>query len=634
VISDDLLWASLDAPSVAVARRVRLGDRFDLDPIEIAYPHLTARLRAAGPAVLTGLDGHIAVVRTGRRATVVVTVDNRRRRVPTTDVRDWLAAATEAAMEPEFEGLPASARRPLLAAGLADARVAAGWRLRPSPDAPLRLLARHVHLGRRLALVVTAHAAMYAVFLAVWAVVGGAAARGELTGDVVVVGTGLLLALAPLRALATWSAGTTTVEAGALLKRRLLGGILAVDPDSMRHRGAGQLLGLTLEAEAMETIALTGGYAVLLGTAELAAAAVAIVAGVPAQMLLLLLAAWVAAGGVVTYAYLRHRQAWSRSRLLLTHTLVERMVGHRTRLAQEGPALRDLTAERQALAGYEREARVMDRAAVVLGAVVPRGWMVAAFVVVLVPLPAGADPVRTAASLGGVLLAFHALEKLAFGVAQLTDAIIAGNQVGTLLRATSPSPTPIANTPTPVALEAVSYAYDGRVVLRDVSLAVRPGDRVLLQGPSGAGKSTLAALLCGTRAADSGTVTGSSAVTTAPQYHENHVFAASFAFNLLLGPSWPPAGSDLQAAWTICDELGLGPLLATMPGGMEQPVGEVGWQLSHGERSRLYVARALLTDARVIVLDEAFATLDPETLRQTLTCVLTRAPALVVIAHE
>ncbi len=58
-------------------------------------------------------------------------------------------------------------------------------------------------------------------------------------------------------------------------------------------------------------------------------------------------------------------------------------------------------------------------------------------------------------------------------------------------------------------------------------------------------------------------------------------------------------------------------------------VGEVGWQLSHGERSRVYLARALLQ----VVLDESFAALDPETLQQAMECAVRRARTLVVIAH-
>jgi ATP-binding cassette subfamily B protein len=70
-----------------------------------------------------------------------------------------------------------------------------------------------------------------------------------------------------------------------------------------------------------------------------------------------------------------------------------------------------------------------------------------------------------------------------------------------------------------------------------------------------------------------------------------------------------------------------------MPAGLLQMVGESGWQLSHGEKSRLYIARALLQKADLVVLDESFASLDPENLRRALRCVLDRARALVVIAH-
>ena len=60
---------------------------------------------------------------------------------------------------------------------------------------------------------------------------------------------------------------------------------------------------------------------------------------------------------------------------------------------------------------------------------------------------------------------------------------------------------------------------------------------------------------------------------------------------------------------------------------------ETGWKLSQGERSRLYVARALLQRAELVILDESFAALDPENLDRALRCVLKRAPALLVIAH-
>lgn len=117
----------------------------------------------------------------------------------------------------------------------------------------------------------------------------------------------------------------------------------------------------------------------------------------------------------------------------------------------------------------------------------------------------------------------------------------------------------------------------------------------------------------------------------APQFHENHVLTGTFAFNLLLGRYWPPQSEDMQEAEAICRELGLGELLDRMPAGLLQMVGETGWQLSHGERSRLYMARALLQGADLVILDESFAALDPENLQRALHCVLTRAPTLLAI---
>ncbi len=183
-------------------------------------------------------------------------------------------------------------------------------------------------------------------------------------------------------------------------------------------------------------------------------------------------------------------------------------------------------------------------------------------------------------------------------------------------------------------------------MLDDCALEIRRGDRVLLEGPSGGGKSTLAALLAGLRAPSSGSLAldgversalgverWRARVGAAPQFHENHVFSASLLFNLLLGRAWPPRREDVAEAEAICRELDLGPLLARMPSGLEQLVGESGWQLSHGERSRLYIARSLLQPLDVRILDESFAALDPETLERALACVLSRAETLVVIAH-
>jgi ABC-type multidrug transport system fused ATPase/permease subunit len=122
-------------------------------------------------------------------------------------------------------------------------------------------------------------------------------------------------------------------------------------------------------------------------------------------------------------------------------------------------------------------------------------------------------------------------------------------------------------------------------------------------------------------------------VVVVPQFHENYIFTGTLAFNLLMGRRWPPTSGDMMEAESLCRELGLGNLLDRMPAGLEQMVGESGWRLSHGERSRVYVARALLQNADLLILDESFGALDAESLQQTLDCVQRRVPSLVVIAH-
>jgi ATP-binding cassette subfamily B protein len=214
-----------------------------------------------------------------------------------------------------------------------------------------------------------------------------------------------------------------------------------------------------------------------------------------------------------------------------------------------------------------------------------------------------------------------------------------------------PSAAPsFSKAPATVRLRAhdLFFGYRDRAqpVLRGLSLDVRAGDQILLEGPSGGGKSTLGMLLAGSLAPDSGLLLldgldletlGAAGwrrrVIIVPQFHENHVLLGTFAFNLLMGRGWPPRPEDIQEAEKVCRALGLGPLLDRMPGGLLQPVGETGWQLSHGERSRLYIARAILQEGDITILDESFGALDPKTLRRTLGYVLGELPTMVAIAH-
>ena len=157
------------------------------------------------------------------------------------------------------------------------------------------------------------------------------------------------------------------------------------------------------------------------------------------------------------------------------------------------------------------------------------------------------------------------------------------------------------------------------------------GSRTLILSASGAGKSTLAALLCAFRAPTGRTASG--VATLVPQAHDNHISQASLAFNLFVGGRWPPDPTDVRESDRITRALFLGDIMDRMPMGIAPPVGECGWPLSDGERARVQLARALIHDARTIVLDESLAALDPLTLETILAFLDDRTETLVIITR-
>jgi thiol reductant ABC exporter CydC subunit len=172
-----------------------------------------------------------------------------------------------------------------------------------------------------------------------------------------------------------------------------------------------------------------------------------------------------------------------------------------------------------------------------------------------------------------------------------------------------------------VALEGVTarYAAADPAVLESLDLTLEPGRRVALLGPSGSGKTTVTNLLLRFLDAERGRVTiGGEDVrelrqedlrrTIALAGQEAHLFASSIRENLKLAR---PDATDEE----LLDALRrarLADWVESLPDGLDTLVGEEGGQLSGGQRQRLVVARALLADAPVLLLDEPTAHLDPE----------------------
>ncbi|MDR3848162.1 ABC transporter ATP-binding protein [Eggerthella sp.] len=195
-----------------------------------------------------------------------------------------------------------------------------------------------------------------------------------------------------------------------------------------------------------------------------------------------------------------------------------------------------------------------------------------------------------------------------------------------------------------VVFEDVSFSYgDGEQVLRDVSFTAREGEVTALVGPSGSGKSTVAKLAARFWDADAGSVRvgGVNVADVDPEtlladyaevFQDVVVFDETVRGNIRRGRVGATDEEVLAAARAaMCDEF-----VSRMPQGYDMMIGENGGRLSGGERQRISIARAILKDAPVVLLDEATASLDVENetqVQQALSRLLA-GKTVLVIAHR
>ncbi|OPX43515.1 lipid A export ATP-binding/permease protein MsbA [Ruminiclostridium hungatei] len=199
-----------------------------------------------------------------------------------------------------------------------------------------------------------------------------------------------------------------------------------------------------------------------------------------------------------------------------------------------------------------------------------------------------------------------------------------------------------------ITLQNVSFSYTGKLskeetVIRDLNLSIPPNSITALVGPSGSGKSTLSKLIARFWDVNKGTVKigGIDVKTLEPEHLMSYI---SFVFqdvvlfndtvynNIRIGNMDATREQVLAAARAACcDEFAL-----SMPEGYETLLGENGSTLSGGERQRISIARALLKNAPIVLLDEATASLDPENevLIQQAISRLIEGKTVIVIAHR
>lgn len=195
-----------------------------------------------------------------------------------------------------------------------------------------------------------------------------------------------------------------------------------------------------------------------------------------------------------------------------------------------------------------------------------------------------------------------------------------------------------------VRLRGVRFAYaaDDADSVDGVSLDIPQGKRVMVIGRSGAGKSTLLKLIQGALAPSAGTVeiNGIPAAAYGERMPEvisvlnqnPHLFDTTVANNIRLGR---PSATDEEIA-RAAQAAQLGPLIAALPQGLNTPMRETGQRFSGGERQRVALARILLQDTPVLILDEPTVGLDPRTERELLATIFrsTQGKSLIWVTHH
>ncbi|AQS90735.1 thiol reductant ABC exporter subunit CydC [Gluconobacter albidus] len=254
------------------------------------------------------------------------------------------------------------------------------------------------------------------------------------------------------------------------------------------------------------------------------------------------------------------------------------------------------------------------------------------------------------AGLTALFVAITALE----GVTGLARAGLLSGQVNHAAQriveiADKAPPAPEGNAPLPAGrdlrLENVTFSWtpDRAPIFRNLTLTLRQGERAALIGPSGAGKSSLAALILKAASPVQGQILlGRTDINTlrdsdlrsqiAWLSQASHLFDDTVRGNLLLGREDIPD----EALWTALEQARIADVVRSLPDGLETWIGEGGSKLSGGQGRRIALARVLLSDAPILVLDEPATGLDADTERAFLETLnnATEGRSVLLIAHR
>jgi ATP-binding cassette subfamily B protein len=281
----------------------------EVEPVRATYGDVEPLVRGAGPALLrvpapdpTAEVRFFALLRSGTRQAVVIKPDLTTSRLPVRVISAALCALLEQPHRAMVDALlqdaatppyqQAAARTLLLTEYLGAAPVNGCWLLRPTPGHNLWSQVRRSGLLRPALTILGGYLLLQAVTIGAWAIIGRSALAGQFVGAWLLGWALLLLTALPLQMAVGRALSQLAVGMGALFKQRLLYGITHLEPEAIRQGGAGQFLGRVLDADAVEQLALTGGFTALLALIQLGVAGAILALGAESVLHALLLLVW------------------------------------------------------------------------------------------------------------------------------------------------------------------------------------------------------------------------------------------------------------------------------------------------------------------------------------------------------
>ena len=212
---------------------------------------------------------------------------------------------------------------------------------------------------------------------------------------------------------------------------------------------------------------------------------------------------------------------------------------------------------------------------------------------------------------------------------------------------TPPNPAPIPDGPLGIEVSGVDFTTNDQRVLSQCTMAVSPGETLVIVGPAAAGKTMLVQLLCGFYQPDSGSISLVDAAGRRADYHsldlanlrqavacvsdEPFLYSATIRDNIDMG-----RGLTDDDIWAAARHAAIDRTIADLPDGLDTTVGEGGLTLSGGQRQRIALARALAGNPRILILDDATSAIDASTERtifRNLTCHFADT-TVIAIAHR